>query len=69
MSSADYNATNPFAVDNSRSAKEASYILCHQPKSLDWRVRHASPHPWGKVRDAVFQQACAELNGIVALVA
>lgn len=67
MSSAVSNASNPFAVDNSRSPQEPSYIICNQPKSLDWRLRGAKPHPWGKVREAVLKLACAELNALVAL--
>jgi mRNA interferase MazF len=69
MSSADSNAGNPFALDNSRATGERSFILCNQPKSLDWRHRGGRPHPWGKVRDALFKEACAELNDIIALVA
>lgn len=68
MSTATFNSTNPFAVDNSKNAKEPSYIICNQPKSLDWRMRGAKPHPSGRVRESVFQLACAELNDIVQLV-
>lgn len=68
MSTAVSNATNPFAVNNSKNAKESSYIICNQPKSLDWRMRGAKPHPSGRVRESVFQLACAELNDIVQLV-
>ena len=68
MSSAAFNATNPFAVDNSKSASESSYIICNQPKSFDWRQRGASAHPWGKVRESIFRHACAELNDIVQLI-
>ena len=67
ISTAACNATNPFAVDNSRSTKEPSYIVCNQPKSMDWKQRGARPHSWGKVREAVFQQACGELNDLVQL--
>ncbi len=67
MSTAAYNATNPFAVDNSRSAREPSFIICNQPKSMDWRQRGATPHPWGKVREPVFGLACTELNELVQL--
>ncbi len=66
MSSAAFNATNPFAVDNS-SKGEASYIICNQPKSMDWRLRGARSHAWGKVREAVFKQACGELNDLLQL--
>ncbi|MBC7549201.1 MAG: type II toxin-antitoxin system PemK/MazF family toxin [Polaromonas sp.] len=66
MSTAAFNASNPFAVDNSSKA-EASYIICNQPKSMDWRLRGARAHPWGKVREGIFKQACAELNELVHL--
>ena len=69
MSSAGYNATNPFAIDNSKSASEASYIICNQPKSFDWRQRDASAHPWSTVRESIFRRACTELNDIIGLVA
>jgi mRNA interferase MazF len=68
MSTAAYNATNPFAIDNSKSAKQASYILCNQPKSFDWRQRGATPHPWKRVSDAIFHSARLELNDIIELV-
>ena len=67
MSTATYNATNPFAIDNSRSAKEPSYIICNQPKSFDWRQRQASQHPWKRVSDGAFQAACVGLNDIIEL--
>ena len=67
MSTAAYNATNPFAIDNSRSAKEPSYIICNQPKSFDWRQRQASQHPWKRVSDGAFQAACLGLNDIIEL--
>ena len=66
LSTAAFNASNPFAVDNSSKA-EASYIICNQPKSMDWRLRGARAHPWGKVREGIFKQACAELNELVHL--
>jgi mRNA interferase MazF len=68
MSTAAFNATNPFAIDNSKTAGEASYIICNQPKTFDWRQRGARAHPWGKVRESIFKTACAELNDILNLV-
>jgi mRNA interferase MazF len=72
MTTAEYNASNPFAVvagkaSGSKSAK-TSYILCHQPKSFDWRVRDARPHPLGQLNEAYFQQVRELLNQIVQLV-
>jgi len=69
MTTASYNATNPFALAigtaRGRKVGQTSYVLCHQPKSFDWRARGAKPHPQGKVADAVFAKACAMLNQII----
>ena len=32
-------------------------VLCHQPKSFDWRVRDATPHPMRKLADARFARS------------
>ena len=72
MTTAEYNADNPFAVaigvTKGRKPGKTSYVLCHQPKSFDWRVRHASPHPLKKVADAAFAEICGRLNQIIQLV-
>ncbi len=69
MTTAESNASNPFAVAvgpaTGRKAGRTSYVLCHQPKSFDWRARHARPHPLRRLSDAPFGQACAVLNQIV----
>jgi mRNA interferase MazF len=44
-----------------------SYILGHQPKSFDWRVRGAKPHPMKKATDDIFALACETLNQIIAI--
>ena len=31
-----------------------SYVLCHQPKSFDWRARGGKKHPFGKLGDGEF---------------
>lgn len=71
MTTAEYNADNPFAVavglaKGAKSGK-TSYVLCHQPKSFDWRVRAASPHPIKRLTDAPFAEVRAVLNQIVQL--
>lgn len=72
MSTATYNANNPFAIASgtARSDKpggKTSWVLCQQPKSFDWRVRGAKPHPMGTVKPAVLQEVCAVLNQILQL--
>lgn len=71
MTTAAYNADNPFAVAvgaaKGRKDGQTSYVLCHQPKSFDWRLRGAKAHPLGSLSDALFAQTCACLNQIVQL--
>ena len=71
MTTAAYNADNPFAVAagkaSGRKAGQTSYVLCHQPKSFDWRLRGAKAHPLGVLPAAVFQQVCERLNQIMRL--
>jgi mRNA interferase MazF len=71
MTTAEYNADNPFAiaVRIAKGAKQGktSYVLCHQPKSFDWRVRGASPHPMKRLADAPFAEIRGVLNQIVQL--
>ena len=66
-----YNLSNPFAVDTGSvkglKAGKTSYVLCHQPKSFDWRARRAKPHPMKRLDDALFGEACGVLNQIVSL--
>lgn len=71
MTTAEYNADNPFAVAvgfaKGKKADKTSYVLCHQPKSFDWRSRKATPHPLGRLDDELFGMVCARLNQIVQL--
>ena len=71
MTTADYNADNPFAVvagvAGGTKAGQTSYVLCHQPKSFDWRAREAKPHPMGLLNSAAFAQVCSLLNQIISI--
>ena len=71
MTTAEYNADNPFAVAvgaaKGTKAGKTSYVLCHQPKSFDWRFRDAAPHPLKRLADSRFVEVCAVLNQIVQL--
>ena len=71
MTTAAYNADNPFALAvgpaTGRKSALTSYVLCHQPKSFDWRVRGGKPHPMRKLTDAPFHAVCALLNQIVQI--
>ena len=71
MTTAQYNVDNPFAVavglTSTRKAERVSYVLCHQPKSFDWRLRKAKAHPLGKLSGSLFAQVCERLNQIVQI--
>ena len=71
MTTASYNADNPFAVAvgtaKGRKAGQPSFVLCHQPKSFDWRLRGASAHPMKRLSGALFAQVCERLNQIIQI--
>lgn len=71
VTTAAYNADNPFAVVAGMAAGakagKTSYVLCHQPKSFDWRVRKASAHPMKRLNDAAFGEVRSLLNQILVL--
>ena len=67
MTTAAFNETNPFAVKFAGPRGKASYILGHQPKSFDWRIRQAKPHPWRQIPEDIFALACETLNQIITI--
>jgi len=71
MTTAEYNADNPFAVAVGKAAGrrtgQVSYVLCHQPKSFDWRLRGAKAHPLESLSDNLFLQVGERLNQIIRL--
>ena len=67
MTTASYNEDNPFAISFKGPKNVRSYILAHQPKSFDWRMRRAQQHPWKSAPADVFYQACEILNQIIDL--
>ena len=71
MTTAEYNVDNPFAVPigvaKGRKAGKTSYVLCHQPKSFDWRKRTARAHPLKSVSKEQFKQVRERLNQIIQL--
>jgi len=71
MTTAEYNADNPFAVavghGKQKRSEKISYVLCHQPKSFDWRLRAAKPHQLGVLSEDLYHQVCLCLNQILQL--
>lgn len=71
MTTAAYNSDNPFAVAvgvaSGRKAGDIRYVLWHQPKSFDWRLRQAKAHPLKTLPDDAFVEVCERLNQIVQI--
>jgi mRNA interferase MazF len=67
MTTAAFNETNPFAVKFAGPRGKASYILWRQPRSFDWRIRQAKPHPWRQIPEDIFALACETLNQIITI--
>jgi len=72
MTTAEYNSDNPFAVaigkvKGQSKAGKTSYVLCHQPKTFDWRARKAKQHPLRKLPASHFADVCERLNQIIQL--
>ncbi len=71
MTTAAYNADNPFAVAvgtvHGKQQQKVSYILCHQPKSFNWCSRKATPHPLKRLSDHHFAEVCLRLNQIIQI--
>ena len=70
MTTAEYNADNPFAVAVGQakgSASKTSFVLCHQPKSFVWRVGEAAPNAMGKLSDTSVAEICAIIEQITQL--
>ncbi len=67
MTTAAFNESNPFAIRFSGVKGVVSYILTHQPKSFDWKLRRAKMHPMKQVPEKEFSLACESLNQIIAI--
>jgi len=67
MTTSASNESNPFAVKFIGEKGKVSYILAHQPKSFDWRLRGAKPHPWKSVSNDILIQSGELLNQIIAI--
>ncbi len=64
MTHSERHKTNPFAVAVKGPKDEVGYVVTNQPTSFDWKVRNASPHPWGSGHTGVLEQALDTLNTI-----
>jgi mRNA interferase MazF len=66
MTHAEFHKDNPFALPL-KGPKGTAYVLCHQPKSFDWRARGAKPHPWKGTYHEMLSQALVRLDAICGI--
>jgi mRNA interferase MazF len=66
MTHSEAHEDNPFAIPV-QGSKGKAYILAHQPKSFDWRVRSAKPHPFGPGYKPHLEEALAILAQICGM--
>jgi hypothetical protein len=45
-----------------RKAGQISFVLCHQPKSFDWRLHKAKMHPLKTLSDAKFAEVQLQMG-------
>lgn len=64
MTHSAVNRTNPFAVETKGPKGEESFVLVHQPKSFDWRLRGARSSPLGGGHTKLLEQSLALFNDI-----
>jgi mRNA interferase MazF len=67
MTHAAFHADNPFAIAATSAKGEVGYVLIHQPKSFDWRLRDARPHPWGSGHTKLLGTALKRFDSIFAV--
>lgn len=64
MTHSEHHTDNPFAIAAPGAKGEPGYLLVHQPKSFDWRVRDARPHPWGTGHTKLLASALKRFDAI-----
>lgn len=67
MTHAERHADNPFAIAAPGAKGQLGYLLAHQPKSFDWGVRNARPHPWGTGHTKLLAAALKRFDAVFGI--
>ena len=67
MTHAEHHADNPFAIAAPGAKSQTGYVLTHQPKSFDWRVRNARPHPLGTGHTRLLNAILKRFDSVFAI--
>ena len=67
MTHSESHANNPFAITAPGAKGERGYLLTHQPKSFDWRLCNARPHPWGTGHTKLLASALKRFDAVFGI--
>ena len=56
---------NPFAVPIGDKRTGVGYVMCHLPRSIDWRAGAVARHPWRRLDEAALAAAMFKLNEVM----
>ena len=58
-------ASNPFAVGIGSKSHGYGYVMCHLPRTIDWRASDVHRHPWRQIGKAVLEAAMFKLDEVI----
>jgi len=64
MTHSEFHADNPFAITARGDKGEVGYVLTHQAKSFDWKLRNARPHSWGTGHTKLLSAALKRFDSV-----
>lgn len=64
MTHSESHDDDPFAIMTTGAKGEVGYVLTHQPKSFDWRLRNGRPHSWGTGHTKLLTAALRRFNTV-----
>ena len=58
---------NPFAVAIGSKSLGFGSVMCHLPRTIDWRARDVQKHPWKKMEQAALEAAMFKLDEVITV--
>lgn len=57
---------NPFVVPVGSKRLGQGHVLCHQPRSIDWRADDVAQHPWRRMDPVALEAVLFKLNEVIS---
>ena len=58
---------NPFAVPVGNKKQGYGYVICHMPRTIDWRAQGVQKHPWKKMEKTALDVAMFKLDEVITV--